>query len=60
MIVNLRQLKAWMEHDPQAVSDMLQKLKESYNDSVERGNRAIDMAEGSQTRMNQLEGVVSY
>ena len=35
MIVNLRQLKAWMMHDPQAVSDMLQNLKEAYNDSVE-------------------------
>ena len=60
MIINLRQLKAWMEHDPQAVSDMLQNLKGAYNDSVERGNRAIDMAEGFQTRMNQLEGMMSY
>ena len=60
MIENFRQLKAWMKHDGQAVSDMLQELKKAYNDSIDRSNLATDMAEIFQKRMNQLEGIVEY
>ena len=60
MIENFRQLKAWMKHDGQAVSEMLQELKKAYNDSIDRSNLATDMAESFQKRMNQLEGIVEY
>ena len=60
MVENVRQLKAWMEHDPQAVSDMFQDLKATYLDNLIRHGNAVGKMECFRDRINQLEGIVEY